>query len=189
MTTTNNKRDFSQGKIYRIEPVCEFDEGDIYIGSTTQDLLCKRFRNHRGGYNTFKNGIGNRCMSYVLFDKYGMDRCKILLIENVNASSLDEVKSREAYYIRTLKCVNKCIPLRTRTEYKKDNEQKTKENSKDYYEGNKEKIKKYKQQYNVVNEEKVKEYQTNYRQSNKEKTKEYNKQYNEVNEEIIKEKK
>ena len=51
MTTTNNKRDFSQGKIYRIEPVCEYEEGNIYIGSTTQDLLCKRMTNHRDEYN------------------------------------------------------------------------------------------------------------------------------------------
>ena len=137
MTTTNNKRDFSQGKIYRIEPVCEYEEGDIYIGSTTQDLLCKRLRNHRNGYNLWKNGIGNRCMSYVLFDKYGMDRCKILLVENVNASSLDDLKSREAYYIRTLKCVNKCIPLRTQAEWRKDNKDKTKEKNQIYNDKNK----------------------------------------------------
>ena len=26
-----SKRDYSKGKIYKIEPICEHDEGDIYI--------------------------------------------------------------------------------------------------------------------------------------------------------------
>jgi hypothetical protein len=28
----NNK--YNNSKIYKIEPICEYDEGDIYIGST-----------------------------------------------------------------------------------------------------------------------------------------------------------
>ena len=129
MTAINHKRDFSRGKIYKIEPICEYEEGDIYIGSTTQDLLCKRMRDHRDLYKCWKNGKHHKYTSYVLFDKYGVDNCKIVLIENVNASNHDELLSREAYYIRAFSCVNKKIPLRTQTEYYKD-----------YYEDNKESI-------------------------------------------------
>ena len=69
-----------------------------------------------------------------MFDEYGVDNCKIVLIENVYASDYDELASREAYYIRTIKCVNKIIPLRTSAEYYKDNNEKIKE----YREKNKE---------------------------------------------------
>ncbi len=31
--------DYSQGKIYKIEPIVEHDEHEIYIGSTTQKYL------------------------------------------------------------------------------------------------------------------------------------------------------
>ena len=37
--TTKSKKDFSKGKVYKIEPVCDHDEGDIFIGSTTKDYL------------------------------------------------------------------------------------------------------------------------------------------------------
>jgi hypothetical protein len=35
-------KDYSAGKIYKIEPISEHDEGDIYIGSTIRKYLCER---------------------------------------------------------------------------------------------------------------------------------------------------
>ena len=35
------KGNYANGRIYKIEPICEHDENEVYYGSTCQ-LLCKR---------------------------------------------------------------------------------------------------------------------------------------------------
>ena len=47
---TKNNKDYSKGKIYKIEPICDHDEGDIYIGSTTKEYLSQRMTLHRNDY-------------------------------------------------------------------------------------------------------------------------------------------
>ena len=61
--------------------------------------------------------------SFLIFDKYGLENCKITLLEDVSCSSKNELLAREAHYIRTMKCVNKKIPNRSRKEYKTDNKE------------------------------------------------------------------
>ena len=56
--TTKAKKDYSKGKIYKIEPICEHDEGEVYIGSTTKDYLSQRMVFHREGFNYWKTGNG-----------------------------------------------------------------------------------------------------------------------------------
>ena len=48
-----SNRDYSKGKIYKIEPICEHDEGEVYIGSTVE-RLCKRMGIHRKKYTIIK---------------------------------------------------------------------------------------------------------------------------------------
>ena len=62
--------------------------------------------------------------SFNLFEKYDIENCNILLLENVNASSYDELVSKEAQYIKSFLCVNKIVPLRTDAEYYEDNKTK-----------------------------------------------------------------
>lgn len=107
---------YNNGKIYKIEPI-NGDDGDVYIGSTTKEFLCQRMATHRGDYKKYLNGKYGKVMAYDLFDKYGIENCKIILLELVNANSRDELHSREAHYIKTLDCVNKCIPLQTPKEW------------------------------------------------------------------------
>ena len=133
--TTNYK----EGKIYKIEPIINGEDGEIYIGSTTQKYLSQRMTAHRTDYKRWLNREGNKTMSHHLFEKYGVDHCNIVLLENFPCESKDQLISRESYYIRTLTCVNKRIPDRSKKEYVKDN----KENFKKYYEINKEKINKW----------------------------------------------
>ena len=47
---------YGNGKIYKIEPICEHDEGDIYIGSTTKEKLCQRMTTHRSSYKYWLSG-------------------------------------------------------------------------------------------------------------------------------------
>ena len=118
--TTNYKN----GKIYKIEPRGDHDEGDVYIGSTTKEYLSQRMTAHRGGFKSFKSGSRkHKLTSFNLFDKYGVENCDIILLELVEANSKDELVSREAHYIRTIKCVNRFVPLRTTREYKQEHKE------------------------------------------------------------------
>ena len=155
---------YNNSKIYKIEPVCDYDEGDIYIGSTTQKYLSNRMQQHRKDYKRWKNEIDNRkCMSFDLFEKYGIENCKIVLLEIVNVLTKDELRAKEGDYIRNLNCVNKYIPDRTRKEWGKQYYQENKEHinyrNKLYKENNKDTIEKYQEEYrnNLENKQRKKE--------------------------------
>ena len=135
---------YALGKVYKIEAV-NGEEGDIYIGSTTEKLLSTRMAKHRNNFRCWLNNKCKKTMSYDLFEKYGVENCKIVLLESVNANSNDELKAREAHYIRTIPCVNKIIPLRSQKEYIEVNREKIIELKKEYRKSNegKKKIKEY----------------------------------------------
>ena len=45
---------YNNGKIYKLEPMCNHDDGDIYIGSTTKEYLCQRMTAHKYQYKQYK---------------------------------------------------------------------------------------------------------------------------------------
>ncbi len=169
---------YNKGKIYKIEPICDHEENEIYIGSTTKDKLCQRMATHRVHYKQWKEGKRNKTMSHELFDKYGVENCSIVLIENVNANNKDELLAREKYYINSLKCVNKYVPRQTSHEYYEKNKEIIIENSKQYYELNKEKVKENVKKYSQDNKEKISERNKQYKQEYYSKNKEIIKQRN-----------
>ena len=172
--------DYSKGKIYKITDVAYTE---CYYGATIQPLS-KRMGVHRSNYKAYKEEKCAIATSFILFDKYGVDNCKIELVEEIECKSKEELHQREAYWIRNNNCVNKNIPGRTDKEYREDNKEKLKEYNKEYREQNKEKLKEYFEQ----NREKIKEYRKEYREQNREKIKEYRKEYYEQNREKINEK-
>ena len=109
---------YKNGKIYKIEPICDHAANEIYIGSSAEKLLCRRIAKHKCDYNYWKQDKKTKSTSFTLFDKYGVDMCKIILIENYPCDTKEELLAREAYYINSIiDCVNKYIPLRTKKEY------------------------------------------------------------------------
>ena len=156
-------KDYSKGKIYKIEPV-NGEEGDIYIGSTCKELLSQRMTAHRSDYKRWKEGVRSKVMSFDLFDKYGIENCVIVLIELVDAKCKDELYAREQYYIKSLKCVNKYIPLRTPKEYRLENKDNEMLRHHDYYINQIDKIK----AYNEAHKESKKMYNAVYCQEHKE---------------------
>ena len=172
MTTIREHMKYSQGKIYKIEPIVEHEVGDIYIGSSCCKYLSQRMKTHRKNYKAWKNGKGRLTTSFNLFEKYGLESCQILLIENVCCDDINELTAREAYYIKTLQCVNKFIPLRSRKEYNEDNKEKIAEQQKIYKEDNREKIAEQTKEYRQNHKEEKCEYDKNYCEANKDKIKE-----------------
>lgn len=177
---------YGNGKVYKIEPIVEHEEGDIYIGSTTKKYLSQRMDSHRSQYNGWKkeNVTYKMTTSFFLFEKYGVDNCHILLLEEVDCNSKDELMAREGHYIRTLKCVNKIIPGRTAQEYYQTHKEEKLQYGKEYRATNrdtliaKDKIyndshKEERKQYYLANIDKIKKYRKEYAQSNKEKIQQY----------------
>jgi len=168
---------YKNGKIYKIEPIVDHNEEDIYIGSSTQYYLSTRMNQHKGLYKINKK----QCNVKLLFDKYGVENCNIILIESVEANNKMELHQREAHYIKTLKCVNKLIPLRTDKEYRENNKEKDKE----YRKKNKLQKQEYDTKYYEDNKNIILEKCKEYREINKDKIKEHKKEYYEANKDAI----
>ena len=111
---------YQNGKIYKIEDLAG---AMCYIGSTTKDYLSKRMvEHHRAMYKRWQTVKGGKNFSvFKLFEKYGMDGCRIVLVELCPCDSRDELLKREAHYIRTSDCVNIHVPDRKPQEYYDDN--------------------------------------------------------------------
>jgi hypothetical protein len=175
---------YQNGKIYKIEAL-NGEEGDVYIGSTCKQYLSQRMDSHRSHFKCWKEGKSNNVTSYGLFDKYGVDNCIIVLIENFSCNSKDELYSREAFYIKSIKCINKNIPLRTNKEYNQDNKELISENSKIYRKENKEKLSERKKTYYGENKGLISENSKIYHKENKEKLSIQQKIYYENNKDKI----
>ena len=116
---------YNNSKIYKIEPIESNELDEIYIGATKNKYLSARFAIHKHDYKLWKVNMRTNIKSFDLFEKYGVDNCRIVLLESFNAIDKDELNQKELYYIKKHNnCVNKNIPGRTKTEYYNDNRNK-----------------------------------------------------------------
>jgi hypothetical protein len=109
--------DYQLFKIYRIDvPQCE-----IYVGSTTKRYLSQR----RGGHVADSKKPERSNM--LLYETINISNTKWLgiqveLVESYPCNTVDELRQREAYWIRLLKPeFNHDMPGRTCREWKKEN--------------------------------------------------------------------
>lgn len=122
---------YSEGKIYRI-----IGGDEEYIGSTIKKLSY-RMSNHCSNYKLWKEGkTHKKTSSFSLFDKYGIENCKIELIELFPCTTKEELLTKEKEIMMSRICVNKISPIRTEEE----NKEHTKEWNKAYKKLNKEEI-------------------------------------------------
>ena len=176
---TENKYQF--GKIYKLTSE---HTNKIYVGSTCQELLNVRLKQHTYNYKRWKDKKGNYVTSYVLFE---LGLVQISLLEDYPCNTKEELISRERHWIELHLdiLVNKNIPTRTNKEYYEDNKEKEKERHKKYIEANKERHIEYTKQYNEANKEKRKQWN----EANKEKINEQRRKHYEANKDRIKEQK
>lgn len=114
-------------KIYRIIPSNCGDEGDVYYGSTEQHYLCSRMTGHRNDYKLWTRAEHHFVTVFEIFEKYGLENCRIELVEEFKTMiSDDDLLRAEGYYILNNKCVNKVNPTPVSAE-------EYKQRSKDYY--------------------------------------------------------
>jgi Uri superfamily endonuclease len=136
-----------KGIIYKVEPIENGDEGDIYIGSTMLTLK-ERITRHKSSYKRFINKQNKHKITiYNIFNKYGYENCNFKIIENLENETKEDLKielfKKEAFNIKNIKCVNKYIPLRNNKQYRNDHRERLREHKKIYYNDNKDHFKKY----------------------------------------------
>tara|TARA_Y100000310_G_scaffold225583_1_gene227587 strand:+ start:225 stop:788 length:564 start_codon:yes stop_codon:yes gene_type:complete len=89
---------YNLSKVYKIVS----SEGDqIYIGSTCQKLSSRMSR-HRTDFRANRGTASGK-----LFEMYGIETCKIILIEAYKCDNSDELRKREQFHIDTITCINK----------------------------------------------------------------------------------
>ena len=146
---------YHNGKIYK---VVDIGYNKCYIGSTTENLSMRMVR-HRSDYKRYKDGKMNKIMSFDLFDEYGIENCKIELIENVKCETKEELLKKEGEYIRQTDCMNKLLVGRTKKEYYEDNREEVLNQHKKYRDEHKMEKQETDRIYREKNSEKIKEKQ------------------------------
>jgi hypothetical protein len=178
------------GRVYK---VITRESNDIYLGSTFNELRY-RLTNHKMDYKQYKNGGKTHYMSsYELFDNYGVDNCKIVLIKEYSVCDRKHLMAYEQLWINKLKPINKTSSFRIKWLYQKLYHKENKEillkKKRQYYQENKDRIKDRDKKYQEVNKDKIKERTKKYRETNRETLAQKNREWREANKEKDKEKK
>jgi len=157
----------------------------IYTGSTEKTIK-RRFSVHKCQYKLWQQGKTNHTGSFDLFEKYGIENCKIKEISSqiCDKATRDAIESQRILLHRadiTKVCKNQKLPgIWTDAEKKEYHKQryienigKIKAHSKQYYEENVDAIKAQQKQYRDNNVDTIKQYRDN----NVDTIKQYHKQY------------
>ena len=149
---------YQNGKIYKI-----VDNGynTCYIGSTIEGLST-RMAKHRSRYRNYLSGGHADYKVFEIFNEFGIDDCKIELIEEYPCENKIQLQKREGYHIQNTHCVNKRVEGQylTQQEYREVHKEKIKEQQHEYWVNNKEKLSEHKHQYWVNNKEKLTEWKS-----------------------------
>ena len=113
--------DYSKGKIYKI---IDNTNGNIYIGSTCLPTLAHRLAHHKNDYKLYLKGKRGLTTSFYILENKNYD---IILLEEVNCTTKDQLLQRERFYIDTMNCVNLHKPARTKEEYVEINKNRCKQ--------------------------------------------------------------
>jgi hypothetical protein len=164
---------FHNSKIYKIT---DNANTKTYYGSTTQ-TLAERMASHRRTYRCGNFGT----TASLIFSEFGIDNCKIELVESCKCENIDELRRIEGKYIKENDCINRNIAGRTKKEYDIDNHDKILAQRKEYRKRTPELHKKLKKQYYEGHQDQILAYQRQYVAKNKDKINEQNRLYREQN--------
>jgi hypothetical protein len=90
-----------------------------YIGSTTKSLI-DRFNSHIKKYKRWKINNKNFISSFILFDKYGIENCEIILMDDYNINNKIELLKREQHWIDLTDNINQCKAYKSKQEKLQD---------------------------------------------------------------------
>lgn len=163
--------------------------GEVYIGSTELTLK-RRLQKHESALRSYEKGTRKtKCSIDKILNRGDY---YIYLIEEFECNTKEEKYAKETHYQTTMECIN--VYKAQAIQDDKTNYQKYKEQYKEYYENNKEKLLAYAQNYNKAYYEKHKDriltkmksssskaaYRKEYYEKNKQKILEQQKVYKKV---------
>ena len=129
--------------IYKLKHNEDYDDLNIYVGSTTN--FKNRKNQHKSAcFNNTKKDYYYKVYEFIR-NNGNWDNWVMIPIENFPCNNKLELQIRERYHIDFLKPkLNCCIPTRTDKEYRDDNKEILNEKYKIFYNNNKKRIKNYK---------------------------------------------
>jgi len=183
--------DYSKTCIYKLVHKEDFNNENIYIGSTTN--FRKRKNKHKSIINKESNNDYNQLKYVYIRENGGWNQWNMIEIEKYQCNDKREAEAKEEYWRTHFNAIlnsKACSSLTdNKTEYGKiyreTNKEEIAENGKIYRQDNKEEIAEYKKIYRENNKEKIAENGKIYCETNKEKIAEYKKRYDETNKEKI----
>jgi hypothetical protein len=131
---------YNNSKIYKI---VDNTNGNVYIGSTIQKYITYRLSKHVSNYRLYLKDKYHYVTSFEIIKNGNYD---IVLIENVNCETKEQLHARERFYIETIECINKCIPNRSRKEYRNTHRDDKNRKNLEFYHKNKNEINEKKKQ-------------------------------------------
>jgi len=166
LTQTNKKMvNYSNGRIYKL--VNDVDD-KIYVGSTSLRLSIRKCHHKKAAKRKPNIRV------YKHLNEVGWDHVNIVLIENYECKTKEQLYARERHWIEELKPgLNNNIPTRTMKEWYQDNKEQILQQKKEYYANNKEQIAQKEKEYRENNKEKLKQYYANNKEKIAQQTKEY----------------
>ena len=157
---------------------------DIYIGHTI--YFNTRMNQHKTSCCNEQGPFYNRYVYQYIRDHGHWENWSMIVIEKRKCDDVLDAKKKEREYIESMgSTLNKAIPTRTLKEYYESNKDKLKKQDKEYYETNKDKINERKRQYHHDTRAYRLEKQRQYQINNKDKIKERKRNYYENNKEQI----
>jgi predicted GIY-YIG superfamily endonuclease len=154
--------DYSNTIIYKLVHKEDYDNANIYIGSTTDYI--RRKNNHKNSCNSEKTiGYNDKKYQYIR-NNGGWDCFNMIEVEKYNCNDGNEARAREEYWRSHFNS-----QLNTKRAYRTDEERV--ENMKQYKQNNKEKIIEQMKKLYEANKENRLEYQKQYYYNKKNKNK------------------
>jgi hypothetical protein len=168
--------DYSKTLIYKLVHKDDYDNANIYIGSTT-DFARRKNKHKSNCYNEKHKSYNEKKYQYIR-DNGGWDEWEMVLVERHNCNDGNEARAREEYWRSHYNAkLNMMRAYRT--------EEQRKEQMKEYFENNKDKIKGQKKDYREEHKDKIAEQQKAYYEQYKDEILEQKKEYYETNQEKI----
>jgi len=185
--------DYTKIVIYKLVHKEDFDNANIYIGSTTN--FTKRKSQHKFSCLNKTSKEYHQKKYQSIRDNGSWNQWNMIEIEKYPCNDKREAETKEEYWRTHFNAVlnsRVCSSLtNNKTEYEKIYRENNKEKITQYRQDNKKKIaeqyNKYIKDYRVNNKEKIAEYLKEYRENHKKEIKQYKKMHYETNKEKISE--
>jgi uncharacterized UPF0160 family protein len=168
------------GRVYKI---ISTQGNECYVGSTfntTRD----RFKEHKKQYNEWQeNKARSKTSSFNLFEKYGFENCRMILIKEYEVCDREHLNVYETLWIKKLQAINEIEPAggllksQRKKQWYNNNKEKCLQKNKENYLANKSKIQQQQKDYHRSNLDTIKKQTRDYYQNHKEKKIKYQRDY------------